>query len=89
METTTTLRVRASTRDRVRALGAQRRETSDAVVDAALDLLEKETFWAAWQAAQDAVTAEERAEEQSELEAWDRASAYDLQAGEGPDRADR
>ncbi len=86
METTTTLRVRVRTRDRVKALGAATGQTSDAVVEQALGLLEKETFWAAWQAAQTSATPEDRAQEQAELEPWDRASAHDLAASERADR---
>lgn len=89
MDKTTTLRVRTSTRDRVRTLGAARGQTSDGVVKEALELLEKETFWVAWQSAQDAATPAEHAEEQAEQEAWDRASAHDLQASERSARADR
>lgn len=76
VDETTTLRVRTATRDRVRALGRQRQQSADAVVATALELLEKETFWAAWQAAQ--ASSPEHAEERAEIALWDRASAVDL-----------
>lgn len=89
MDETTTLRVRSSTRDRVRALGQQTRQTSDAVVARAVELYERETFWAAWDAAQQSTTPEERAQDAAEMAPWDRASAADQLAREREDHADR
>ena len=92
MDKTTTLRVRSSTRDRVKALGQQTRQTSDAVVAKAVELYEREQFWAAWEAAQAAMTPEERAQDATEMEPWDRASAADQlaqerrESGESADR---
>jgi len=58
-------------------------------VATAVALLEKETFWAAWQAAQESMPPEERAAEQAELAIWDRASAVDLRVRDGVGGADR
>lgn len=89
MDTTTTLRVRTSTRDRVRALGQQTHQSSDAVVATAVELYEREMFWAAWEAAQAATTPEERARDAAEMGPWDRASTADLLAHERADRERR
>ena len=78
MEETTTSRVRSSTRDRVRALGRETRQTADAVVTRALELHEREAFcWQAWERAQQERTPQEQAQDEAEVAVWDRASSLD------------
>lgn len=88
MDETTTPRVRSSTRDRVRDLGQQTRQSADAVVARAVELYEREMFWASWDRVHAAMPPQEQAEEAAGIAPWDRASAADLLAGEGHDRAD-
>jgi predicted transcriptional regulator len=44
----TTIKVSVTTRDRIRALGEIAQQTADGVVAAALDALERDQFWTAY-----------------------------------------
>lgn len=72
------MRVRRATRDRVTALSRRARTSGDTVVTRALDLYEREEFWAEWERAHRELSTSEAAEEAAELAPWDAASAEDL-----------
>lgn len=46
----TTIKVSVATRDRVKAIGAQRHQSADKVIQAALDELDRAAFWDAYDA---------------------------------------
>jgi predicted transcriptional regulator len=48
---TTTIKVSKETRERIKALGAAQRQSADAVVQAALDELDRRIFWDQFDAA--------------------------------------
>jgi hypothetical protein len=68
----TTIKVSETTRDRVKAIGAQTNQPADAVVAEALDELERKLFWRRY--------AEQRAAVREPATEWDRASSDGLQA---------
>lgn len=78
MSDTTTVRVHKTTRDRLTRLSHQLQTAStEDVVTRALDLLETDLFWRQWQSVHDAMTPQERADEEAITSAWERASAHD------------
>ena len=64
---TTTIKVSAATRDRIKALGAAERKSADAIVQAALDAQERALFWDRFEAA---ATAHGTEELEADAEAW-------------------
>lgn len=70
----TTIKLSASTRDRVNAMGARTGQTADQVVGRALAEYERSLFWQAYAIAADAVPADPEAEadQRAEQELWDR-----------------
>jgi len=75
----TTIKVSASTRDRVNDVGARLGRTADQVVSGALIEYERALFWEQYTAAADASVAdpEMAAVEDGERELWDAATARD------------
>lgn len=80
MASTTTIKVSASTRDRVNLLGAQTHQTAEDVVRHALEEYERALFWREYTAAADARDEVESAEDAAEAALWDRATARDARA---------
>lgn len=70
----TTIKLSASTRDRVNAVGARTGQTADQVVGRAIDEYERALFWQAYAAAADAVAADPQAaaDVRAEQDLWDR-----------------
>ncbi|MDQ1287609.1 MAG: hypothetical protein QG622_1174 [Actinomycetota bacterium] len=78
MSDTTPVRVRKTTRDRLTRLSHQLQTAStEDVVTQALDLLETDLFWRQWQSVHDAMTPQERADEEAITSAWERVGAQD------------
>lgn len=70
---TTTIKVSLATPDRIRALGENGRQSAESVVAAALDVLERDRFWDAYDDGVALVTADPSAvaHDRAELAAWD------------------